>query len=144
VENPTTVRCGASRCPAPPLWRFAVAFPFEAATVALRARPQYRCGEHLDLAGLVWLPGLTHGMYVVLDPQGVSPALHDDERSDTVRMESHLIDVDELRPRSVRSDATQLIPVVSGRRPVVPARVTVDVGEPVQVPGQLLVPGTDR
>lgn len=132
MENPTNLRCGAPRCSREPSYRFALAFRYESPTSALQVRPQYRCTDHLTIADLNWLPGLEHGMVVVIDPAGVSPA-YDDERSDTVRMSTHLIDVDELRPLSrrrtrpsVTSDATQVMAAV------------------VAVPGQLAVPGTDR
>ena len=115
MEYSAPVRCGAPSCPNPPIWRFASAHRWESPATALEVRAQYRCGEHLDLAGLVWLPDLAHGMVVVVDPAGVSPAEFDHERTDTSRIGRHLIDVAQLRPGrpdvppSVTGDATQLV-----------------------------------
>lgn len=132
VEYSASVRCGAPRCSEPALWRFAVAGATESPRTALDRRPHLRCADHLSLSDLSWLPELAADMVVVVDVLWLSPAAVDrDDRSDTMRMASHLIDVDQLRPGrhrppSVTGDATQLMPAV------------------VPVPGQLLAPGTDR
>lgn len=144
MENPTNSRCGASSCSEPAIWRFAAAMPTEPAAEAL-ARPdaELRCQLHMSLSALTWLPGLADGLVVVVGAAD-SPAAGR-HSADTVRMASHLIDVDQLRPGrpdvppSVTVTETAFMRVV---RPV-PARLTVDVGE-VVVPGQLFVPGTDR
>ena len=117
MENPTNVRCGAPRCSADASWRFALAYRIESPQSALEIRPQFRCTEHLTITDLTWLPGLEHGMVAVVDPNPISPGAWDD-RSDTVRMTTHLIDVDELYPSgSVTRDAsTQAIDMSDLRR----------------------------
>ena len=135
MEYSASVRCGAPSCPEPPVWRFVAAVPGEPADVAL-SRPdvEFRCSLHMSLSALTWLPGLADGLMVVVGAVD-SPALVAD-LAETVRMGSHLIDVDQLRPRRPEpvdfprsvtvtdlGPATQLMPAV-----VVP------------VPGQLALP----
>lgn len=116
MEYSASPPCGAPSCSEPALWRYAAAVPTEGAAAAL-ARPdaELRCQLHMSLSALTWLPGLADGLVVVVGTVD-SPASTGRHAADTVRMETHLIDVDQLRPRrpSVTGDATQFMPALSG------------------------------
>ena len=103
-QYPASPRCGAPSCAALALWRFAAALPDVASDVVLAGEHvEHRCTEHMTMAELTWLPGLTDGLVVVVgmvETADTLPGL-----ADTVRMPSHLIDVDQLRPRRPRVPA---------------------------------------